>query len=72
MSHPLLRIIYRVGRVPGGTPGLGHTMSKGPIPRDFFYKGDADPERPGEDLQAGGPPEITRVTARNNTTSVNI
>lgn len=38
----LLRIIYRVGRVPGGTPGLGHIV---PNILSSLYKGDSNPER---------------------------
>lgn len=39
----LLRIIYRVSRVPVGAPGLGHITPKGPLLRGF-YQGNSDME----------------------------
>lgn len=42
MSHPHCPE-YRVGGAPGGTPGLGHAISKAPIRRGF-YKVDSDTE----------------------------
>lgn len=39
----LLRIIYRVSRVPVGAPGLGHMTPKGPLLRGF-YQGNSNTE----------------------------